>query len=158
MKHLLTISTLALTMTVSAQCTLSRNEVDPFTGTKIVATKMEKTKDRSGGRDLYTQATTVTDEGGDLTALTLYLMPSPSSCVSTTSKVTFLWPDGGTETLTHYAGVKCSNPSHMVVVPDNSRILKENPSAVRLYFTEGYVDVTLAGDAVARHVLCTLLQ
>ena len=59
MKNLLTISTFALTMTVNAQCTLSRNEVDPFTGNKIVATKMEKTKDRSGGRDLYTQASQV---------------------------------------------------------------------------------------------------
>lgn len=138
------------------QCKYSKNAVDPFTGHKIVSTDMAKVPATSPGRNLYVSASTVTDEGGGYTYLSVALLPSPKGCVSSDSKAIFLWPDGGTETVVHAGKINCSTPSHLMPVSTESRLFTEAPSAVRLYYSEGYVDVTLGGDDVVRHLQCSV--
>jgi hypothetical protein len=158
MKKSLTLFALLVSAHSYGQCVYSKNEVDPFTGSKIVATKLTKTTSKPNIEgSVYVSAGSVSDKEGTIRTLSIAIIPSDRlGCVSSTSKAIFLWGDGATEEYTHIGEIKCSNPSHFLMIEDGSRLLTEAPSKVRLYFSKGYVDVDLGDTAIYDHLNCVL--
>jgi hypothetical protein len=157
MSKALTIVALLIASGAYAQCDYSRNEVDEFTGRKITTTKFSKAKAKTGiSAELYVSAGSVSNKEGATQTLTLALTPSTAvGCVSTSSsKAIFLWADGTTEEITHAGSIECGNPSHLMIVQEGSRLLTEQPTKVRLYFTKGYVDVELLDDSIIKAIGC----
>jgi len=152
------IALVLLPLFATAQCEYSRDEVDAFTGRTIVSTKLAKAKVKTSlGVGMYVSATSIMDEGGTLYSMSLALVPSTTvGCVSSSSKAIFLWADGSTEEVAHAGDIKCSNPSHILLVEDGSRLFQEQPTKVRLYFTKGYVDVELLDESVIRSLNCLI--
>jgi len=140
------------------QCTFSKQETDPFTGSRIVSTKLEKIKATAPGHAVYVSASaSVRDSTSRVTVLTIALMPSPAGCVTSDSRAIFLFEDGTTESIQHGGSVKCSDPTHFLIVPEGSRILTEQAAKMRLTTTRGSVDVTLGNNDIQRHLACTNL-
>jgi hypothetical protein len=145
-----------LPIMAAAQCTYSRNEVDPFTGDKIVTTKLTKIKAKTAiGAGVYLSGGSVSDAGGALYTLTIALIPSNSlGCVTSTSKAIFLWDDGTTEEYSHIGDIKCSNPYHLMSVEFGSKLHTVAPSKVRLYYSKGYIDIDLLDSSVVTTLSC----
>lgn len=156
MRKALTIVALLIASGAHAQCDYSRNEVDEFTGRKITTTKLSKAKTKADiSVALYVSAGSVSDKEDSTQTLTLALIPSTAvGCVSSSSKAIFLWADGMTEEITHAGSIECGNPSHLIIMQEGSRLLTEQPTKVRLYFTKGYVDVELLDDSIIKALGC----
>jgi len=147
-----------LPLFATAQCEYSRDEVDAFTGRKITTTKLSKAKAKIDiSASLYVSAGSVSNKADTTRTITLALIPSTAvGCVSSSSKAIFLWADGTTEEITHAGDIECGNPSHLMIVQEGSRLLTEQPTKVRLYFTKGYVDVELLDESVIRSLNCLI--
>jgi hypothetical protein len=147
-----------LPLFATAQCEYSRDEVDAFTGRKITTTKLSKAKAKIDiSASLYVSAGSVSNKADTTRTISLALIPSTAvGCVSSSSKAIFLWADGTTEEIAHAGSIECGNPSHLMIVQEGSRLLTEQPTKVRLYFTKGYVDVELLDESVIRSLNCLI--